>query len=469
MKVWNKKSFKYGSYAFIATAVVIAIVVILNGILGFDTIRDRLRFDITKNRRFSLGEQSIEIIKNLKKDVEIIILTEEKNFQLPDVVEILKQYTLKSNGKIKLKFVDAEKDPLYIQRELDPDMVKGIKAESIVVKSGTKSKVIAEQDMIEYDYVYGFPQAVGYKIEQAFTSAINSVVAEKTSVLYFVKGHGEIPLDNLTDLKASIASNNFEVKELMLNQEVPGDADVLFFVSPKSDLLKEETENMMTYLEAGGDAVFLMSVQTTDEEMPNFDMIYDRYSLKLNNDIVMEGDQNWYYNDFNIIRPQVLENQVTTNLDPNSLFLLMPNCRSIDIKQINREWITARPLFITSEKSQSQDLITGDNNPGPFILGALSEYTSTRTSKIALIGNAEFISDVWMRGTVDNGSRYILSILDWMIDQEQPVYIPARNMASQPITLTQQSRFVAFIVLTFIVPLAIIGTGLFVWIRRKHL
>mgnify|MGYP000901802735 FL=1 len=366
--------------------------------------------------------------------------------------------------------MDVEKDPTFIQRELDPDQVKGIDSGSIVVKSGSKNKVVSQSDMIEYDYSSGTPQASGLKIEQAFTSAIKSVTADKTPVIYFSKGHGEIVLDQqLSDLKATITSNNYEVKELSLTNAIPEDASVIVFASPKTDLQPKELENLMGYLENGGDAMFLMDVQKTKDELPNFDHVYERYSLSLNNDYVLEGDQNWYYNDFNIIIPQPNDNEVTTNLDPQSLFLYMPNCRSVNINQAKKDWITTKPLFMTSEKSQSQDLATNEKKQGPFMLGAISEFEGTDSSRIALVGNATFVTDSWMQSAGDNGKRYIMSMLNWMRGGGDSVFIPAKSLASQPINMTTQSMFVSFILLTFVLPLAIIGLGVSVWIRRRHL
>ncbi len=470
MKKWNSRSLKFGSYAFAATALVVAIIVIFNAVLGFDVVRNRLRFDITKNRMYSLSEPSLKLIGDLQKDVEIIVLTEEKNFTVTEILEVLKQYTIKSNGKIKMRFVDVEKDPTFIKKELDPDQIKGIAEGSIVVKSGTKIKVVSENEMVEYDYSSGYPQASGLKIEQAFSSAIKSVVADRTPVIYFAKGHGELTTDqDLSELKATITSNNYEVKDLSLTNTIPDDAAVIFFASPKTDLLPKELENLMAYMEKGGDAVFLMDVQTNSTELSNFNHVYERYSLGLNNDYVLEGDQNWYYKEFNIIIPQPNENEVTKNLDPNSLFVYMPNCRSVTIEQVAKEWITTQPLFMTSDKSQSRNLVTNDDTAGPFLLGALSEYKGSDSSKVALVGNATFVTNEWMKNAGDNGKRYVISILNWMEDQTDSVIVPSKSLATQPINLTEQSRFIAFIVLTFVLPLAIIGLGVFVWLRRKHL
>ncbi|NMA67014.1 MAG: GldG family protein [Clostridiaceae bacterium] len=466
----NKRSLKYGSYAIVSTIVVISLIIIFNALTGLDVVRNRLRFDITKNKMFSLSEQSLDILKELDKDVEVFILTEEKNFQYPPIIEMLNQYNVKSNGKITTRFVDVEKDPRFIERELDPEQVKGIKSGSIVVKSGEKNMVISQSDMIEYDYTYGMPQASGLKIEQAFTSAIKNVTADVTPVVYFVKGHGEYIIDDhLNELKTAITANSYEVKELSLANGIPDDAAVLFFVAPKTDLLPDEMEHLLGYMENGGDAIFLMDVQQSSIELTNFNSVLERYNLTVNNDLVLELDQTSYLQDFTIIIPKVNETDVSSSLDPYSLSLYLPQCRSIGILQAEKQWITVKPLFATSEKSQSQNILTGEIKIGPFFIGALSEYEGINVSRVALIGNAQFISDNWMSYRNDNGKRYVLSMLNWMQDQDSSVYIPSKSLASRPIQLTAQSRYIAFISLTFLLPLIIIGFGIFVWIRRKHL
>jgi len=466
----NKKTLKYGSYALVSTVVVIAIIIIFNALAGLDVVRNRLRFDVTKNKMFSLSEQSINILKELDKEVEVLILTEEKDFNYPEITEMLIQYNVKSNGKVTTRFVDVEKDPLFIERELDPEQVKGIKSGSIVVKCGSKNMVISQSDMIEYNYSYGMPQASGLKIEQAFTSAIKNVTAEFTPVVYFVQGHGEYVMDDyLNELKAAITANSYEVKELSLGNGVPDDAAVLAFISPKNDLLPDEMEKLLSYLENGGDAIFLMDVQQSSTELTNFNTVLERYNLKVNNDLILELDQSSYLQDFTIIIPKIFETAVSTNLDPYSQALYLPQCRSIEILQAEKQWITTKPLFITSAKSQSQDIVSGEIKIGPFLLGAISEYEGYKTSRVALVGNAQFVSDDWMNYRNDNGKRYIMSMLNWMQDQEGSVYIPSKSLASKAIQLTNQSRYIAFISLTFLLPLTIIGFGIFVWIRRKHL
>ena len=47
--------------------------------------------------------------------------------------------------------------------------------------------------------------------------------------------------------------------------------------------------------------------------------------------------------------------------------------------------------------------------------------------------------------------------------------ILAKSLAQPPLNMSQQSRIFVFILLIAVIPLIIIGAGLFVWIRRKNL
>ena len=58
------------------------------------------------------------------------------------------------------------------------------------------------------------------------------------------------------ELKSTITANNYEIEELSLSNPVPEDAATIFFVSPKTDLLAKELENLLAFMEKGGDAIF---------------------------------------------------------------------------------------------------------------------------------------------------------------------------------------------------------------------
>jgi len=473
MDFFKKKSFKYESYSVAITIVVIAVVVMVNVILGFSGISKRLRFDITRNKMFSISRQSMDLIKNLDKDVEIFILSSESSYSNVVVKEVVNQYVVHGNGRIiGPHYVDLDKDPTFISKNFDPDQVKGINTGDIIVRSGKNMKVLTNRDFMEitYDY-YGGAEVTGLKVEQAFTGAIKSVTADKTGTVYFVSGHGEYKSDELSRLKTALSLNNYNLEDLTLTSPVPENADVLFFPSPTSDLLGSELENLLAYLEKGGDAVFLFDVQSSVQQLPNFNDAFSRYSLQLNYDMVNEFSQANYLKENWMIRPMVYMSDVTKNLNPDQLFVYLPMSRSVSVLSENKQNLEVSPLFGTTDNSTSLDLNTGTQKLGPFFLGALAELeiATANHSRIALVGNCTFVTDNYIAELGDNGSRYIVSILNWMQERADEVLVPAKSLEKPPLNMTQQSRVLIFFLLTAIIPLVIIGTGLFVWIRRKNL
>ena len=471
--LFSKKSFKYGSYSIIITAVVIAVIILVNILLGMSNLPKWLRFDITQNKMFSISQQSIDLVKNLEKEVEIFILAPESSYSYLPVTEALDQYVVHGNGKvIGPRYVDLDKDPTFISKNFDPDRVSGISAGDIIVRCGSNIRVLSNHDFMEiaYDY-YGGAHVTGLKIEQAFTSAIKSVTSDEANTVYFVSGHGEYRSDDLSQIKSALSLNNYDIKDTTLPGPVPEDADILFFPSPTADLLGSELENLLVYLEKGGDAIFLFDVQNSLQDLPNFNEVFSRYNLQLNYDLVHEFTQANYLKENWMIRPMVYMSDVTKNLNPDQLFIYLPMCRSVSVLNVEKQNLEISILFGTTDDSTSIDLNSGMQRFGSFHLGALAdlEIGGTTHSRIALIGNCTFITDEFMSELGSNGSRYILSMLNWMQDRKDEIMILAKSLAQPPLNMSQQSRIFVFILLIAVIPLIIIGAGLFVWIRRKNL
>lgn len=472
------KRFKYGSYAFGITVIVIAVIVFVNVILSVTDASKVLRIDVTKDKLFSLSQQSLDILAKLDKDVEIYVLSPENQFENMvysiNVTEAFSQYNMKSGGKIRNpQYIDLDKDPTFVTKNLDPEQIKGIARGDIVVKCGKRIKVLTYSDFfdISYDY-YGNSSLSGIKVEDALTGAIVNVTSDFTSKVAFVTDYSQIPNNQISQLRSMISLNNYEMQDLSLANPVPEDISVLFFAAPGKDLIRSEMDNLLSFLEKGGDAIFLFDVQETDQDMTNFNEVFNRYYLHLNNDYVMEFDQQHYLNNPQIIYPVIYVNDVTRNMKAHQKFIYLMSCRSITDTAPAKDHLKNFKLFSTTGYSARKDLKTGEEQEGMFTLGALGqmEVGLSDYSRIALIGDSTFITDAAIYELGDSAGRYILSMLNWMQDEVQKsVYIPTKSLAKPPLNLTEQSKLFIFILLIALLPLLIMGSGVFVWIRRRNL
>lgn len=473
---FNSRTMKFGSYAFIVTIIALALLVGLNAVLGIERVRTALRFDITANRLFSIGEETKSVIGELTEDVEFVVLLSEEDFGSEMLKEIFKQYELHSDGRISVSYVDIDKDPQFVRRELDPEVVAGIGKGDLVVRSGSKVRRIDNSELQDtrFNRQTGETVTAGLLIEQAFTGAVLNVTSDYTPVVYFLTGHGELSVDgDLSTLMGTLNTNNYEVRTLTLTDAMPEDASAVVIANPSTDLLGSAAAILTSWLrEDGGDLIVFADAKPEAEDMPNLNSVLEIYNLKLNNDVVMEGNRQNYIEQPNFIIPRVAANDITTELDPNAVMLLLPNSRSVEILQNTKEWIETFPIFQTSDQAYRLDSESGFRTPipGSFLMGAASvSQGGSEESRMVVIGNASFVTNEGMAQTTENGKRYLLTIVNWMQDRADEIVIPPKDNSVPLLSMTEQSIFLTFISMTALLPILVIGSGVLVWFKRRHL
>ena len=75
------KKIKYGSMSMGIVIVVIAIVVLLNLMCGLVVKRYPVKLDLTSDNRYDLSDESIDALKSLEKDVDIVVTCPESDFE----------------------------------------------------------------------------------------------------------------------------------------------------------------------------------------------------------------------------------------------------------------------------------------------------------------------------------------------------------------------------------------------------
>jgi ABC-type uncharacterized transport system. len=242
---FKNKKFKYGGYATLMTAVVLAILIVVN--LVVDQITFKL--DLTENQMFSLSDQTIQILNNLDQEVNIIGLYEtgEENALFD---EILQKYKAASKY-INIDYIDPVKNPTFANKYTKDGETLG--EGGYIVESGNKYRIIEQYDLVNYSTTqYGQWYADSLAVEQQMTSAIHYVTAEELPKVYLVTGHLEEDLPY--DLRKQMELENYEIEELSLltEEKVPEDADIVMFIAPQRDLTEDEAEKVRTYLENNG-------------------------------------------------------------------------------------------------------------------------------------------------------------------------------------------------------------------------
>lgn len=476
-KFLHSRNLKYGSNSVILVLAVVVIAVLVNLLVGMAD----LKLDLTPNKLFSLSDVTKKQLKDLKQEVQIIGLFDDGKIGASDdykeVTDLLGLY--EKNSNIKVKYVDPDRNP-GILNELDPDDTMDLGSASFVVKSTVngkeKKKKLDYYDLFTTDYTESYEQyKTGSTAEQGFTGAIKYVTSEVTPVVYFTEGHNEIDVDSeYENLKYFLDKNNYLVKKLNLltTDKIPEDAELVIVASPKNDITIGERDVLETYLKSGGKAVFMFDYLENDPSYDQLNNLLGTYNVAVNYDKVKETNSNNHLpNDEYTIVLDVPSNSII----PQAFNTLINNSRSISILKNTKDYIKTTSLMSTSDGAVGEmvNKSRGEDLKGPLdIAVAVENQGGTKTSKILVMGNASFISNSAADAYgqyYNNSITFFLQAMSWMIDKTDELIVPAKQNVDNTIQITQLQSSMMGGVLIIIFPLLILGSGLMVYLRRRHL
>lgn len=469
----NKKLLKHGTYSMAVTAVVIAIVVVLN--LVVQEIPSKYReIDLSSQKLYTIGEQTEKILKNLKKDVTLYYIAQDGT-ESSDIKNLLEKYEEGS------KHITVEqKDPAVSPKFASQYTSDNISNNSIIVVCGDKSKVVDYSSMYEtsINYQTYSQEVTGFDGEGQLTSAINYVVSDNMPVLYNLEGHDESSMSET--MKETIEKANIEIKFLNLLSEeaVPDDAECLFIFAPETDLTKEEADKIISYLENGGKALIVSNY--TDEDMPNFESVLENYGVQPVDGIVLEGNtdnyvsQNPYY-----LLPNIESGEITSELSSQSRYVLVPLAQGIKKADNIRDTLNISSILTTSDSAYSKtnlkDMDTmekeGGDIDGPFDLAVsiTEKVGDDKETQIAYFASASIFND--SINSMVSGTNYELlsASLAWMCstDDSNQISIPSKSYDTTTLTVPTADINFWSIFVTGVLPVCILLIGFGIWMKRR--
>ncbi len=450
---------------------VIIIILSVNLIAGLRPVK----WDFTANKLYTLGDATKEILGGLDKDVTIYGLFDDGKIDTDykEVKELLDKY--RSYSHITVKYVDPDKDPDIISR-LDPKGDRELKKTDFVITGNGKSKKLTYEDLFqtELDHRTFSRYNTGSLAEQDFTGAIKYVTAGSTPAIYFTEGHREgDPGVQYKTLTEYLGKNNYLVKavNLLKVDAVPDDAGILIFASPQSDLSPEEGKKLEDFLQKGGKAVFLFDYIASNPSFVQFDSILKNYGVALDYDKVKESDEEKYQpNDPFALIIDVAENHIV----PIEFQLVIKDSRSVSILKNEDKNNQITSLLKTGDTASG--LAVGGKEEavqGPLELAVASEHqANSRISKILVMGDSTLLNESSKKqqsAYFSSALYYFINVLNWMQDAKDEVAIGPKPYNTQTLKISQHEANVVSFLVVAAVPLIILGFGLDVWLRRRHL
>ncbi|WP_366293660.1 GldG family protein [Paenibacillus sp. AN1007] len=442
----------------------ILLTLFLNSLGGF-------QLDLTSNKQYTLSDQSLTAIKNIKDDVNILVLTVENanntvlNREVSDMVQ---EYT-KRSSKLKMKKYNLTQEPALASKY-------GITGSSIVLEQGDRHKVIDTASLFTAngDGNDGSYQFTG---EEKLTQALMNLSSTETKKMVFLTGHEELSLSQMGMLRSSLEQNNISTEELQLNQagKVPEDADVLAIIGPQRDLSDAELKAVRAYMSSGGKLLISLGfAENMKSSWKNIDALIADYGVVDEHAVMVDNKQASTMGPLWVV-PEYGSHAITDKLAQSKLYPMLSLSIALTSKEQDKYKLS--PLMHSSNDSYGETDINGllqneTNNDkdadiqGPVDLGYAAD-TKDGKPKAVILGSSIFMQDSEI---ASGGNRdFILNTVNYLSEKEDGLTIRPRIQAGYEIAYLngQQARTIFFTAIVAF-PLVFVIIGVILWWRRRR-
>lgn len=460
----NRTAFRGGTYALSITAVVMAILVVLN-VLVSALPSSLTKLDISATKLYSITSNTKVVVNALEEDVTIywIVQSGEED----DVIENLLSKYESLSDHIKVVKKNPDVYPTFAEQYTN----ETVQNNSLVVECGDRSRFIGYDDIyIQEADIYSYTYSTSFDGEGAITSAIDYVVTDDLPQLYVLEGHGEQEL--LQNFKEQIEKENIETNTLSLLtvDEVPEDADAILIYESSSDLSEEEIDMLYEYAEDGG-KLLVIAGPTEDGILENLYSLLENYDVETCEGIVVEGNRDRYTMQPYVLLPEMSSHEITDSLIEENYYPNMPISQGMII---NDESGAVTPLLTTSSESFSKiagyDLTTYEKEDGdidgPFAV-ALSIDCSNE-GQIVWFSSAAFLDDMYNALSSGSNSDLAMNALSSLIGESEAMAIRSKSLNYNYLSITDSTASLLKTLMIGVFPLTYLGVGVFVILKRRR-
>ena len=466
MKQPKEKYAHYGLYMVVMSLLVLAIVVLGNGIAHRLPV-SWTQFDTSASRLYSLSPQTEEIAAGLTEDVTLYLVapTGEEDETL---LRLLQKYEALSEH-ITTSTVDPVLSPTFVQTYTSAK----VSDNSILVVGAERSRVIRNSDLYPSNYDYDTGRtSTEFDGEGQITSAIYYVTSDAVSKIYLVTGHGEDALSE--SFTAALEKEGVAQESLNLTtvSQIPEDAGCLFFNVPVSDLSEGEAAVLTSYLEQGGRMVLISGI--TSAQMPNLDRVLSAYGVAAAQGMIVESDSNGAIPSYpNFLLPQIRSHAITDPFLQENGLLLLPNAHAIVHLDEVRSTVSIEDLLVTSEasylKTDTSTLSYQEGDlTGPLSVGvAITEDTAQGETKLVWFSSSTLLAEDFDEMVGGNNTDLVLNAIGWMTEQDNGISIRPKATSSTSLRLTGAQAAGWAVLFVLVIPLIVLAVGIIFFVRRR--
>lgn len=425
------------------------------GMLAWLSTRYHYEADWTAAGRHTLSEVSTALLEKMEGPIHITSYAREEGASASRrvIADLVSRYR-REKPDIELEFVNPDLVPERVRKE-------GITLEGEMV--------------VEYR---GRTENVQNASEQALTNALQRLAREGERKLVFLSGHGERSPHgranhDLSTWVAELEKQGFAATTLNLTQspEIPPDTGVLVIAGPQVDLLPGEVDLLRKYVSEGGSLLWL----TDPGERHGLQPLAQELGIGFVPGVIVDPTTQMLGidNPAFVIVADYPPHPVTEELGAITLFP-----KAVGLILSSPEGWAGRPLLRTVPRSWAEtgemsgtiQYDQGADRPGPIGVGvtlsrSLRDGESRKTQRVAVIGDGDFLSTAYL----GNGANAQLGtrLVKWLSRDDAFITIPAKTAPDTRLALTRTLSIIIGVGFLVILPGALLGSGIWIWLRRR--
>ncbi len=437
---------RYGSNTVLMVALLAGSLLLLNLL----ATRISLRWDLTKTGQYSLADQTLKVLGQLRQPVKITgFFSAFSGTMRGQAEDLLAEYGARSD-QIQYQIVDPDQQPgLARQLGLQQDA-------SLVLQLGEKKQI------------------ANFASEREVTGALVKLLSDRQVTVRFLSGHGERSTEgggntSYSRLKQFMEGQGMKVENLNL-ATVSGETwkeGVLIIAGPTAPLLEQEREMLRDFVEKGGRALLLLGPGTD----ASFTALLQRSGLDLGQGVVVDRGSALFGD---IATPAVErpEPSPVTELLPMTIYPRSSAwveagqaATGVSVRNLmrssNDSWLETDPRLAQFDE--------GVDTKGPLRLAVSAEDTAAGpTARMRLVAVAS--ADVGANnvlGVSGGNVDFLLNAVNWLAEMEEQMGIRPKESAERPLTLTAGQANAAVFLSVFPLPAGALLLGILTWLSRR--
>lgn len=424
------------------------------GSLAWLSTRYTVQTDITANAGNSLSQASQKLLASLPDKIQLTAYIKKDQSLRSQITQLVARYK-RHKTELTLTFIDPDSQPEKV-RELNIDPTGAV--------------------IVEYQ---GRTEKLNFIDESSLTNALLQLANADERWVTFLSGHGERAPDGIANFDLGQFGKELDRRKIKAQSvnpatmpAIPDNSALLVLSAPAVPLLSGEIELIKNYIRQGGNLLLL-----TDPDNRQLDALEQVLGLRqLPGTLVDSSSKLYGINDPSfVLVGEYPAHPITQGLQTISLYPLSAaleiseetDFQAVELlKSAAKSWTETGP--IAGKILFDAD---GEEKQGPLTFAYALTRPSTRSGqtqeqRIVVVGDGDFLSNAYLGnvGNLDMGLRMIT----WLLHDDRFINIPAKTASDKSLQLSQVSVAVIGFGFLLVIPLLLMGTGFYIWRKRKQ-